>query len=169
MHDPIHDIETIAVNTSIRDLERLKKMYGKGRWRKLKGIAHVARSVSARRVLGNPIVSHCCGSRTGPRTAQALHAELIDGGTELLAVSTESMGLLNKYLEKEILGPRFQNDMLHIALATIANVDVLVSWNFRHIVRLDKIRPFNSVNIECGYKSLTIYSPREVVPGETDS
>ena len=98
-----------------------------------------------------------------------MHAELIDGGAELLAVSTESMGLLNKYLENKILGPRFQNDMLHIALATIADVDVLVSWNFRHIVRLDKIRLFNSVNIECGYKSLTIYSPREVVPGETDS
>ena len=39
--DPIHDIETVAVNTSIRDLDRLKKMYGKGRWRKLKGIARV--------------------------------------------------------------------------------------------------------------------------------
>ena len=44
-----------------------------------------------------------------------MHAELIDGGAELLAVSTESMGLLNKYLENKILGPRFQNDMLHIA------------------------------------------------------
>ena len=104
-----------------------------------------------------------------PEQVQAVHAELLDGGAELLAVSTESMGLRNKYLEKKILGPRFQNDMLHIALATIADVDVLVSWNFRHIVRLDKIRLFNSVNIECGYKSLTIYSPREVVPGETDS
>ena len=39
--DPIHDIETVAVNTSIRDLDRLKKMYGNGRWRKLKGIARV--------------------------------------------------------------------------------------------------------------------------------
>jgi len=87
-----------------------------------------------------------------PEPVQAVHAELIEGGAELLAVSTESMGLLNKYLEKKILGPRFQNDMLHIALATIANVDVLVSWNFRHIVRLDKIRLFNSVNIECGYR-----------------
>ena len=104
-----------------------------------------------------------------PEQVKAVHAELIDRGAELLPVSTESMDLLNKYLERKILGPKFQNDMLHIALATIANVDVLVSWNFRHIVRLDKIRLFNSVNIECGYKSLTIYSPREVVPGETDS
>lgn len=53
--------------------------------------------------------------------------------------------------------------MLHIALATIADVDVLVSWNFRHIVRLDKIRLFNAVNIEQGYKPISIYSPREVI------
>jgi len=52
--------------------------------------------------------------------------------------------------------------MLHIAIATVAEVDVLVSWNFRHIVRLDKIRLFNAVNLELGYKQLTIYSPREV-------
>ena len=39
--DEIHDIQAIAVNTSIRDLDRLKEMYGKGRWRKLKGIARV--------------------------------------------------------------------------------------------------------------------------------
>ena len=69
-------------------------------------------------------------------------------GAELLLVSAASMDLLNKYLERKILGPKFQNDMLHIALATIANVDVLVSWNFRHIVRLDKIRLFNSVTID---------------------
>lgn len=67
-----------------------------------------------------------------------------------------------KYLERGVLRTRFENDMLHIALATVADVDVLVSWNFRHIVRLEKIRLFNAVNIELGYKALTIYSPREV-------
>ena len=35
--------------------------------------------------------------------------------------------------------------MRHIALATIAAVDALVSWNFKHIVRLQKIRLFNAV------------------------
>ena len=48
------------------------------------------------------------------------------------------------------------------AIATVAEVDVVVSWNFRHIVRLDKLRLFNGVNLELGYKPLTIYSPREV-------
>ena len=70
---------------------------------------------------------------------------------------------MQRYIERSVLGQRFLNDMLHIALATIAEVDVLVSWNFRHIVRLDKIRLFNAVNLEQGYKPLTIYSPREVI------
>ena len=82
-----------------------------------------------------------------PAQVKAVHIELIEGGAELLPVSDESMDLLNKYLERKILGPKFQNDMLHIALATIADADVLVSWNFRHIVRLDQIRLFNSVDL----------------------
>jgi hypothetical protein len=56
--------------------------------------------------------------------------------------------------------------MLHIALATVANVDVLVSWNFKHIVRFDKIRLFNAANLQQGYKLLAIHSPREVSPDE---
>lgn len=60
--------------------------------------------------------------------------------------------------------------MLHIALATVASVDVVVSWNFRHIVRLDKIQLFNGVNIERGYRTLAVYSPREVTTyGRDDS
>jgi len=58
--------------------------------------------------------------------------------------------------------------MLHIALSTIADVDIFVSWNFRHIVRYDKIREFNAVNLKQGYHILEIYSPREVTSYEKD-
>ena len=59
--------------------------------------------------------------------------------------------------------------MLHIALATVADVDVVVSWNFRHVVRFEKIRRiFNAVNLELGYKPIQIYSPREVTSYDTD-
>ena len=51
---------------------------------------------------------------------------------------------------------------MHIALATVNNINMLVSWNFKHIVHFDKIRKFNSVNSEYGYKQYEIYSPREV-------
>jgi integrase len=70
--------------------------------------------------------------------------------------------LVGAYEAHRILAPRYRNDMLHIALATVASVDVVVSWNFRHIVRLDTIRLFNGVNIERGYQAVAIYSPREV-------
>ena len=51
---------------------------------------------------------------------------------------------------------------IQLAIATVAEADLLVSWNFKHIVRFDKIRLFNAVNIEFGYKTLQIFSPREV-------
>ena len=56
--------------------------------------------------------------------------------------------------------------MRHIALATIADVDSLVSWNFKHVVRLEKIRLFNEVSVQLGYKALSILSPREVTTYE---
>ncbi len=69
---------------------------------------------------------------------------------------------------RHILKPKFENDLLHIAFASHANVDVLVSWNFKHIVRFDKIRMYNLVNVEMGYRTIQIYSPREVAILEKD-
>jgi hypothetical protein len=58
--------------------------------------------------------------------------------------------------------------MTHIALATIDEVDMLVSWNFKHIVNFDKIRQFNTVNKELGHKLIRILSPREVTNYEEE-
>jgi hypothetical protein len=66
------------------------------------------------------------------------------------------------YQAHGILTPKFYDDGLHIAVATVGEADVLVSWNFKHIVHFDKIRMFNAVNLEYGYKPLQIFSPREV-------
>lgn len=66
------------------------------------------------------------------------------------------------YQERDVLSPKYYNDGLHIALATIAEVNVLVSWNFKHIVHFEKIRLFSAINMEQGYRPLQIYSPREV-------
>jgi predicted nucleic acid-binding protein len=96
-----------------------------------------------------------------PEPVREVFSELLEIADNL-PVTEEALELLRAYESHGILGRRFRNDMLHIAIATVAEVDVVVSWNFRHIVRLDKIRLFNGVNLECGYKPLTIYSPREV-------
>ena len=70
--------------------------------------------------------------------------------------------LVGLYRKSRILSDKFENDMAHIALATVHDVDILVSWNFKHIVHFDKIRQFNTVNEKAGYKAVQIYSPREV-------
>ncbi|HLG57680.1 MAG TPA: hypothetical protein VI485_20220 [Vicinamibacterales bacterium] len=106
-----------------------------------------------------------------PATVQAVHQELVSLGAELVSVSPEVLELVAAYEVRAILGPRYRNDLLHIALATVATVDALVSWNFRHIVRLDRIQLFNEVNTTLGRGALTIYSPREVTSygrNETD-
>ena len=107
-----------------------------------------------------------------PATVQAVHQERLNLGAEVVSVSSDVLHLVAAYEARAILGPRFRNDLLHIALATVASVDVLVSWNFRHIVRLDRIQLFNEVNAAQGRAILTIYSPREVTTyerNETDS
>ena len=126
-----------------------------------------------RRGLLRAVLSDVTAEEIGraPATVQAVHQELVNLGAELVSVSPEVLELVVAYEARAILGPRYRNDLLHIALATVASVDVLVSWNFRHIVRLDRIQLFNEVNVALGRGALTIYSPREVTTygrNETD-
>jgi rRNA-processing protein FCF1 len=85
---------------------------------------------------------------------------------EEFAVNEEMGKLAEKYIEQNIVSEKYYSDALHIAVATVIGVDVLVSWNFKHIVNFDKIRLFNSVNIREGYNFLEIRTPREVVENE---
>lgn len=103
-----------------------------------------------------------------PVVVRERYINLLAAGTELLTVSSEALAIADAYQQRTILTPKYYDDGLHIALATVAEVDVLVSWNFKHIVRYDKIRRFNAVNIELGYKPLAIYSPREVTGDDDD-
>jgi hypothetical protein len=97
-----------------------------------------------------------------PENVQSIYAELFSLNADILSVGEGALELADEYQKRGVLSPNFYDDGLHIALATVAQADLLVSWNFRHIVHFDKIRLFNAVNIEFGYKPLQIFSPREV-------
>ena len=60
------------------------------------------------------------------------------------------------------------DDAYHIAVATVNRLDVLVSWNFKHIVNYDKIKLFNSINLRLGYPMIEIRSPKEFVKYENN-
>jgi len=99
-----------------------------------------------------------------PHEVQEILIELIDDvGCDIILEMEESVELADKYIKAGILSGNFEDDARHIAVASVNNVDILVSWNFKHIVHFDKIRQFNSVNMREGYKQIEIFSPREVV------
>jgi hypothetical protein len=101
-----------------------------------------------------------------PEPVQVVYADLVALGAEILQIGESALELADEYQKRDILTPKFYDDGLHIAIATVAEADLLVSWNYRHIVRFDKIRLFHSVHLEYGYKELHIHSPREVTSYE---
>jgi predicted nucleic acid-binding protein len=88
---------------------------------------------------------------------------------EFVPLTTEILALRDAYIRAGVVGPQWLNDAAHVAVATVAQADAIVSWNFKHIVRLEKIRGYNQVNESLGYGSLTIITPREVRLDERDN
>ncbi len=83
--------------------------------------------------------------------------------TEEIFVTQEINNLGMQYLDQKVIPKKSQADAFHIAAATVNKVDILVSWNFKHIVNVHRIFGFNSVNLKEGYQTLDIRSPREVL------
>ena len=82
---------------------------------------------------------------------------------EKISITEEVRKLAGTYISEKVVGKTSLEDCQHIALATITKVDVLASWNFKHIVNLDKINGYNSVNLRLGYHTIEIRSPLELI------
>lgn len=82
---------------------------------------------------------------------------------ERIGVDETVESLRDSYLAAEIVGPASARDAEHIAAATVADVDMVVSWNFKHIVHYDKISGYQGVNLLRGYDAIRIFSPLEVI------
>jgi len=98
-----------------------------------------------------------------PEFVRQVLTGLPENQVEAITVDDEVMALRDAYLAAGVVGPASSADAAHIAAATVAEVDMVVSWNFKRIVHFDKIRGFNGINILKGYRPLQIYSPVEVV------
>ena len=103
-----------------------------------------------------------------PENVKGLVKSLKAENTEFLEMSEEVIELATKFIAENVVGQTSFADCLHIALATINRADFLVSWNFKHIVNIQRIRGYNSINIKNGYKPLEIRSPREFKIYEDD-
>ncbi len=85
---------------------------------------------------------------------------------ERVAVNDEILTLATKYIGEKVVGQSSFDDCVHIATATIYKADILLSWNFRHIVNVYRIRGYNAINLRMNYPSLEIRSPKEIIEYE---
>ena len=97
-----------------------------------------------------------------PTFVRELFGEILSQRAQYVNVTEEVEQLANTYIEARVVGPTSYADCTHIALATINKADILASWNFKHIVNIDRIRGYNSVNLKLGYPILEIRTPKEI-------
>ena len=102
--------------------------------------------------------------KDAPREVRNIVRDIPEKNIEYVELTEEAVNLAGKYIAEGVIGKLV--DAEHIAIATINRVDVLVSWNFRHIVNLQRIRGYNSVNLKYDYPLLEIRSPLEVITYE---
>ena len=95
------------------------------------------------------------------------YSSLPKDSIEFVEITKDAVQLADTYLKEKVVGKTHRDDCLHIAIATINRVDSLVSWNFKHIVNIYRIRGYNSVNIRMGYPTLEIRSPKDIVDNES--
>ena len=100
---------------------------------------------------------------SAPESVKQILSTLPEKYVKKVFLNREAEVLANTYIVEEVISIKHIADAQHIAIASIERVDILVSWNFLHIVNIDRIHAFNSVNIKLGYPILEIRSPREVV------
>jgi len=103
-----------------------------------------------------------------PDRVVAVLTSLPKESIEEVPITAEADDLALKYLDARIVSAAFIADAIQVAAATVAKADLILSWNFSHIVSYAKVRMFNSVNLAAGYPMVEIRSPMELVYDSED-
>jgi len=103
--------------------------------------------------------------QAGPKTVRELFLDILPVA-DIAEITAEALKLQQAYTDAGILSEEYSTDALHVALATVAQASLVISWNFKHIVNFQKIPMYNAVNTLRGYAEIAIYSPLEVIEYE---
>jgi len=98
-----------------------------------------------------------------PQQVREFLATLPAQQIENIRLTQDAVNLADQYILAKVVGQTSRADCQHIAMATIVKADVLVSWNFKHIVNLDKIRGYNGINYQLGHNMIEIRTPKEII------
>lgn len=103
-----------------------------------------------------------------PESVKNLALNIPENVAFFASLDDQTIALADTYIMEAVVGKTSRADCFHIAIATLYNADVLVSWNFKHIVNYKKVRGYNAVNYKFGHKILDIRTPREILGYETE-
>ncbi len=98
-----------------------------------------------------------------PEHVKEFLASLPSQQIESIRLTQEASELADQYITAKVVGQTSRADCQHIAMATLAKADILISWNFKHIVNLDKIRGYNGINYQLGHNMIEIRTPKEII------
>lgn len=87
---------------------------------------------------------------------------------ESVRITDKQFTLASHYISEGALTEKFYTDAQHIAIATILQVDSLVSWNFKPMVNFFRIKQYNAINLKFGYQTIDIRTAKEVTYGNTE-
>jgi predicted nucleic acid-binding protein len=87
---------------------------------------------------------------------------------EILNVTDEMDRLASIYVAQGVITPKYEDDARHVAACTVCRAEFLVSWNFRHLVNVQRETAFNGVNLLKGYPAIRIVNPLEIIYGNED-
>ncbi len=85
----------------------------------------------------------------------------------IIEENQETLQLSEQYLIRGVVSSKYRDDALHVAIATWQKIDYIISWNFKHLVNVVRIRGFNSVNLDMGYSLIDIRTPLEVIDNDS--
>ena len=115
----------------------------------------------------NRLLDEVRGGRVEAVISGTVRAEIAPA-PEHVRNTDEALQLRDAYLAAGVVTSKWEADALHVALATVAGCSAIVSWNFKHIVHLEKAPAYNGVNLARGYHQLAICTPPEVVQYEDE-
>ena len=105
---------------------------------------------------------------SAPLRVRELINELPKNNKRKIELTEEATHLADYYIAENVVDKTSREDCLHIALATVYRADILVSWNFKHIVNVKRIRGYNAINLKYGYAAIDIRSPKEIISYEKE-
>jgi hypothetical protein len=100
-----------------------------------------------------------------PDAVRTLMANTFANPDSILPLTTEAAALASRYMKAKVVPPRYAEDADHVAIAIVHRLDLIVSWNFKHLVNIQREAGFNAVNLLQGYPPVRIISPLQLIYG----